>query len=480
MQTENSRPQHPRKLRILLIAELCHPHWTSVPLEAYSLAKALAQRDDLDITLVSQIRSREALESDPIAERVALHFIDNEFVARPMFRLGKMLQRGSQLSLTTTMAASWPGYITFERMVHRTFGGDLRAHSFDLLHRLSPISPTLGSPLAKVSNVPMLIGPLNGGLPWPADYPELRRQEREWLAPVRGLYRYLPYYRSTYRHAGGVIAGSVHTATEIPAWFRGRRYYVPENGVDPERIALGTEWKPPAPGTRFRFVTVGRLVPYKGMDLIIQAIARSPVLRRDAELHVIGDGPFRTTLEAQVAQSGLASVVAFAGWVEHTRLQDHLHRAHAFVFPSLREFGGGVVVEAMGSGLPPIVVNYGGPGELVTDECGIRIPMAPREQLVIRLSESMESLLHDPDKCRRMSYQGIDRVRHSLTWPQKAGQIVAVYRDLLGLPHDQFRTISVDGQPAAFSCPIEPERWPIAGALPPLSKFTTASSPQAP
>ena len=476
MPAEIPRPQRSRKLRILLIAELCHPHWASSPLVAYSLAKALSQRDELDVTLVSQVRSRQALESDPIAEKAALHFIDNEFVARPLHRVGELLRGGSQLSWTTAIAASWPGYIIFERMVHRRFGGDLRAHSFDLIHRLSPISPTMGSPLATLSNVPMLIGPLNGGLPWPAEYPELQKQEHEWLARVRGLYRWLPYYRSTYRHARGVIAGSLHTAGEIPAWFRGCRYYMPENGLDPERIALGSEWMPPAPGRKFRFVTLGRLVPYKGMDLIIQAMAQSTALQRDAELHVIGDGPYRTTLEAQVSEHGLSSIVTFMGWVEHTKLQDHLHRAHAFVFPSLREFGGGVVIEAMASGLPPIVVDYGGPGELVTDKCGIRLPMAPRKQLVSRLSESMESLLHDPDWCRRMSREGIDRVRRNFTWPQKAAQIVTIYRDLLGLPHDELRTFSLDGQAAVFSCPLD-SSGSAASRRAPLSEVTTVSSP---
>lgn len=480
MPTEISRPERPRKLRILLIAELCHPHWTSVPLEAYSLAKALSDREDLDVTLVTQIRSREALESDPIAERVGLHFIDNEFMARPLFLLGELLRRGSQLSWTTALAASWPGYITFERMVHRRFGGDLRAHSFDLLHRLCPISPTLGSPLAKLSNVPMLIGPLNGGLPWPPDYPELRKQEREWLARVRGIYRWLPYYRSTYRHVQGIIAGSLHTASEIPAWFRGRRYYVPENGLDPECIALSSGWRPPEPGKRFRFVTLGRLVPYKGMDLIIQAMARSTTLQSDAELHVIGDGPYRSTLEAQVAEFGLSSIVTFAGWVEHTKLQNHLRRAHAFVFPSLREFGGGVVVEAMASGLPPIVVNYGGPGEIVTDQCGIRLPMIPREQLVGRLSASMESLLHDPDRCQRMSLEGIERIRRNFTWSQKATQIVTIYRDLLGLPHEELRSFALDGQAAVFSCPMESDGYRSASRLAILPEATAAGSPQPP
>src|SRR5437899_2399477 len=83
-------------------------------------------------------------------------------------------------------------------------------------------------PLAGRTKVPMLIGPLNGGLPWPKEFPELRRKEREWLVPVRRAYKLLPYYRSTYRHLAGVIAGSRHTASEIPASFTGKRFYLPE------------------------------------------------------------------------------------------------------------------------------------------------------------------------------------------------------------------------------------------------------------
>ena len=375
-----------RKLRILLLAELCNPRWASTPLVVYSLARALSERDDVEITLVSQVRSREVLESDPIANKVDLHFIDTEFIGRPLWRLGQFLRGGSQLSWTTAVAVAWPGYMVFEKMVYRRFRDKLRAHSFDLIHRIFPITPTMGSPLAGMTEVPMLIGPLNGGLPWPAEYPGLRAKEREWLVPLRGLYRYLPYHRSMYRHIGGVIAGSWHTATEIPAWYRGRRYYVPENGVDPERIPLSTGWRPREAGSRFRFVTVGRLVPYKGFDLVLEALSRSEELRREAELIIIGDGPYRATLEAQVLELGLTSIVTFTGRIEHARVQDHFRHAQAFVFASVREFGGAVVLEAMASGLPPIVVHYGGPGELVSDESGIRLPMSPREKLVGCLS----------------------------------------------------------------------------------------------
>jgi glycosyltransferase involved in cell wall biosynthesis len=216
------------------------------------------------------------------------------------------------------------------------------------------------------------------------------------------------------------------------------------------------------------------------MDLIIQGMAESPALRRDAELHVIGQGPLRAAMEAQTAEYGLESNVTFVGFVEHKKLQDRLHQAQAFVFPSLREFGGGVVIEAMACGLPPIVVNYGGPGELVTEECGIRLPMAPREQLVTHLVRAMEAMLHEPERCRRMSLASIDRVRCDFTWPQKAAQIVSIYRDMLGLPHDPLRSFTLGDQGAVFSFPMESEEWPNAYHPAPVPPESSVVLPHAP
>ena len=89
------------------------------------------------------------------------------------------------------------------------------------------------------------------------------------------------------------------------------------------------------------------------------------------------------------------------------------------------------MVEAMASGLPPIVVNYGGPGEIVSDRCGIRLPMAPRKELVDQLATTMTELLHNPERCHSMATAGLERVRRYFSWPQKAAQIVAIYHDLL-------------------------------------------------
>jgi glycosyltransferase involved in cell wall biosynthesis len=413
---------------VLLIAESCNPNWTSVPLEGYSMARALAEQPGVEITLVTHVRNRAALAGDSLTTLARVHYIDNEWLARPLYRLSTLLRGGRDLSWTTDTAMAWLSYLLFEQQVFATFRKAFRDRAFDLVHRLTPLTPTVGSPLAGLMDVPMILGPLNGGLPWPRDYPELRRKEREWLVPLRAAYRCLPYYRSTYRHLAGVIAGSRHTATEVPCWFRGLRCYLAENGIDPRRLPLAPAW--PEPRGRFRFLSVGRLVPYKGTDLILQAMRSSSALA-SCELRLVGDGPFRPHLERLVQEYGLEANVHFTGWVDNRSLSQEFAAAQAFVFPSLREFGGGVVVEAMASGLPSVVVNYGGPGELVTPSCGVLLPLAPRHDLVPRLRQAMEQLADNPMLCRSFGQAAVERVRTEFIWPAKAARIVEFYHQIL-------------------------------------------------
>lgn len=417
-----------KKIRVLIIAEACNPTFTSVPLVGYNLARALAQRDDLEVTVVSHIRNKAALEVDALSTIARLVFIDNEAVARPLHKISTWLRGGQGLSWTTGTALAWPSYMYFEKKLFKHFHEEFRQNKFDIVHRITPLTPTMGSPLASLVSAPMVIGPLNGGLPWPAAYPELRRQEREWLVPVRGLYKHLPHFRSTYKKIAAVISGSRHTATETPRYFSGLRFQMPENGIDTDRFPLNREWSDT--GERFTFITVGRLVPYKGMDMVLDAMGGSDLLKKCA-LTIVGDGPQRQVLEEKVQLLGLGSVVRLIGWKTQVELAAQMRKAQAFVFPSLREFGGGAVLEAMACGLPSIVADYGGPAELVDASCGILLPLKPRAELVLLLREAMEKLVSNPVLCQAMSKSGKDRVRSDFTWGAKATKIADIYKQVL-------------------------------------------------
>jgi glycosyltransferase involved in cell wall biosynthesis len=416
-------------IRVLLIAEACNPTWTSVPLVGYNLARALAARPDLRITLVTHVRNRDGISTSDIGQHVELLYIDNEFIARPVYKFARLLRGGDQLGWTIDTAMAWPSYVVFEHMLWAKLGRRIQRGDFDLIHRITPLSPTAVSPLAAKTAVPMMAGPLNGGLRWPREFPELIRREREWLVPLRNLYKLLPYHRSTYRHLAAVITASRATAGEIPRHFHGQRFHLPENGVDPARFPIAERW--PEPTDRFRFVTVGRIVPYKGLSLTLEAIRRSPALQK-CELNVIGDGPDRPAHEQFVATHGLQNCVTFRGQMPQSEMAAEMRRSQAFVFPSLREFGGGVILEAMSCALPCLIVDYGGPGELVAATTGIKVPMRPREELVESLRLAMERLATDPDACRRMGEAAAAEVRRDHTWDAKAEKISQIYALVLG------------------------------------------------
>ena len=96
-------------------------------------------------------------------------------------------------------------------------------------------------------------------------------------------------------------------------------------------------------------------------------------------------------------------------------------------FPSIREFGGGVVLEAMALGVAPLVVDYAGPGELVGPETGFKVPIAPRAEIVAALRERLGYLCDHRADVAAAAARGLDLVAQKFTWERKAAQILSVY-----------------------------------------------------
>ena len=154
-------------------------------------------------------------------------------------------------------------------------------------------------------------------------------------------------------------------------------------------------------------------------------------------LDIFGDGPERIALENQVKELGIQAGVKFYGFVKNAELQDFLIQSDIFVFPSIREFGGGVVLEAMALGLVPIVVDYGGPSEFVNRSCGYSVRLGSREKIVQQLSVILDTLIKEPSKIKEMSSNCQERVRNFFTWEAKAKQTKKIYDWVLGKNPDK-------------------------------------------
>jgi glycosyltransferase involved in cell wall biosynthesis len=410
---------------VLLIAEAANPEWTSVPLEGWSHAMAL--RELVDGHIVTQVRNRDAFLRAGLVENRDFTAIDSERLAKPMWQLATMVRGGNEAGWTTMQAIAPISYYYFERLVWKQFREQIKNRQFDLVHRLTPLSPTTPSTLAErcaQAGVPFMLGPLNGGVPWPQWFQEERRREKEWLAPLRSAYRLLPGYRSTLKHSAAIIAGSRYTMAQIPSEFAAKTHYVAENAIDPARFNCSRTRQPALP---LQLLFVGRLVPYKGADMVIEAA--EPLLADGrAELTIVGDGPERQALQERTARSAKPAAIRFTGQVTHQQVGAHFAAADLFVFPSIREFGGAVVLEAMCMGAVPIVVNYGGPAELVTLQTGFCLDIGPRSQIVQQLRRSIESVSANPAQLLPKITAGKQRVQSEFTWQAKAKQVLDIYQ----------------------------------------------------
>lgn len=175
-------------------------------------------------------------------------------------------------------------------------------------------------------------------------------------------------------------------------------------------------------------VTVSRLVPRKGHDVLLRAWSAVLTAVPDARLVVIGDGPLRAALERSSRRRGFGDRVRFTGRLSHHDLVSELHRAHVFVAPCRDRMGrlmieglGLAVLEASATGLPVVVGRSGGSPRTVMDgETGLIVDASRAD----RLAHALVILLRDPAAAVRMGQAGRRWMRSSWSWDASAARLV--------------------------------------------------------
>jgi glycosyltransferase involved in cell wall biosynthesis len=137
-------------------------------------------------------------------------------------------------------------------------------------------------------------------------------------------------------------------------------------------------------------------------------------------------------LKAMCEADGITDQGCFHGWVEHQEVQQVLAQANLLTFPSIREFGGGVVLEAMALGVVPVIVDYAGPGELVQEGLGYKVPIGPRAEIVESFRSKLNEIAALPETLAPMGKRVREHVHEHFTWDAKARQIREIYDWVLG------------------------------------------------
>jgi glycosyltransferase involved in cell wall biosynthesis len=200
-----------------------------------------------------------------------------------------------------------------------------------------------------------------------------------------------PITRTAFRDAELIVLRTEASSVAVPPRYRHKVHIGPGLGI---AEAVEDTVPPRRPGEPLRLLYAGNLFYLKGMHLGIRALASARARGADVTLTIVGEGPARRDLESIARELGVAADITWRGEVPRQDLLGMYGANHAFLFPSLRDAGGMVILEAWVHGLPVICLALGGPAEMVDATCGRVVPVAgcSEDECVARLGREIAVL----------------------------------------------------------------------------------------
>jgi glycosyltransferase involved in cell wall biosynthesis len=289
-----------------------------------------------------------------------------------------------------------------------------RKHHYDVVnaHFIFPTGPIAYS-LKRLRGLPYILTARGSDVP--GHNPNRFRFDHQLLGPV---------WRGLVRDADALVAVSRHLSQRIEENAPGVSVHTIPNGCSPLGPSDGSEGAD-APTTRnghMRLLTVTRLHEFKGVQYVLEAARRVPL---DLEVDIVGDGPYRSVLEAQAKHIG--KPVRFWGWIDRTgpEMRRLYHNSSVFVFPSEREGSPTVVQEAMSAGLAVVAADSAGTPEVVGD-AGILV--SPKDPAGI--ADALIRLAGDPALMEDLKQRARLRVEREFDWRELARRYVALYAEV--------------------------------------------------
>ncbi|MGA7314603.1 MAG: glycosyltransferase family 4 protein [Silvibacterium sp.] len=299
----------------------------------------------------------------------------------------------------------------------------IRDKRITVIHQPIPVAPKFPSVLYGLG-VPVVIGPLNGGMQYP---PAFRRTE-PWIGragiAVAGLFVNLVNgLLPGKRLADVILVANERTRLALPSGIRGRVIELVENGID---FSVWQDTSANVESATARFVFLGRLVDWKAVDVVIRALKAVPL----AEFEVIGDGPMLEVWRNLAEELGIQDRVHFAGWLPQEECAARLQSSLALVLPSIYECGGAVVLESMAMGKPVIATRWGGPVDYLDESSGMLIEPKSYPDLAAGFADAMTKLMNSPELATSMGAAGHKRAVRDFDWQKKIQQVISIYRAL--------------------------------------------------
>jgi glycosyltransferase involved in cell wall biosynthesis len=397
--------------KILMVAYACNPEAHGEHLLGWGWAVQAAQLGE--VHLLTPTWARAAVERHAAAHGIRAYFPE---IAPMLLRLTAPLGNNGL----------WLREFLWQPVVARLAAQLHARERFDVVHQTT--FHTFRVPFRAASlGVPAVWGPIAGGESVPRGFSDYlgSAASGERVRPILNrLCLWEPAVQRSLQDARALLVSNRTTLDFLPAWCRAKSRIVPPNAVADD-LPPALPPSPPRGNRPLSLLYLGNCVPTRSIPLVLAAMRRAGEL--PLQLTIAGDGPALAEWRRAVLRLGLAARVHFAGRVPREALPALYAQTDALVFPGLRESGGSALLEAMSLGVPVICFDWGGPGEIVTAQNGIKISVASPESAIGGLAEAFARLARAPDWARALGARAAEDVREQFTWEKKRRLLAEVY-----------------------------------------------------
>lgn len=326
--------------------------------------------------------------------------------------------------------------LPFARRLHRQY-------QFDFVHHLTWGVFRHPSFLGLL-DIPFVLGPLGGGEDAPLRLKQSIRGRAKWGELFRTALNWLAHYSPTLwwasSHATVIFARTPSTARMLPYGLGKRAVLAQEIGTSPR---AGIEPRRRETNQPLRVIFAGRLLALKGVHFAIAAVAHAREKGADVHFSVIGSGPYSAELHRRASELEVA--VEFVDHVPQHELFERFRQADCFLFPSLHDSGGTVVLEALSFGLPVICLDLCGPAEFVDEDCGGVVVTAGKSESEVEaaLGDALVMMTTSSDALTRRSLGALRRAKHHAIENQ-VGRAMAVIENALDEIHKPGRSSEIE------------------------------------
>lgn len=182
---------------------------------------------------------------------------------------------------------------------------------------------------------------------------------------------------------------------------------------------------------KLQCIWVGRLDRLKALDILIESVNNSDLLKQKIEVVIVGDGVYKDQYVALTQLYNLSNF-RFVGSVSKYKVAELMSNSHILIHTSIKEAASAVVLEGLASGLPVVCHDAYGMSHAITDNCGIKVDFKNNQSSVLGFANALESFLISPNLIDKFSKGAIKRA-HELSWEGVISIISKDYNNILTL-----------------------------------------------